>query len=108
MKDDNNRIINFTGTFEPVTKACRFPLPSGKLCPRKDRYKVSTVISSILEKRTWVKLCFSSIHLQCPLHGPIIPRDEQGVPVDRPVQQGRDDGQTSAPGTLVWGGGGGG
>ncbi|KAJ2816846.1 hypothetical protein IWW50_006356, partial [Coemansia erecta] len=36
-------------------KACRAPLPSGRLCPRRDLVK-------------------------CPLHGAIIPRDEQGRP----------------------------
>lgn len=35
------RIIEFTGKFEPVKWSCRFPLPNGKLCPRKDRCKVS-------------------------------------------------------------------
>lgn len=34
------RVIEFTGKFEPVRWACRAPLPSGKLCPRQDRYKV--------------------------------------------------------------------
>jgi hypothetical protein len=34
------RVIEFTGKFEPVQWACRAPLPSGKLCPRRDRYKV--------------------------------------------------------------------
>ncbi|XP_069695250.1 UV-stimulated scaffold protein A-like [Periplaneta americana] len=47
------RVIEFTGKFEPVEWACRAPLPSGKLCPRKDRYK-------------------------CPFHGPIIARDKTG------------------------------
>lgn len=47
------RVIEFTGKFEPVQWACRAPLPSGKLCPRQDRYK-------------------------CPLHGPIVARDKTG------------------------------
>ncbi|PNF21513.1 UV-stimulated scaffold protein A [Cryptotermes secundus] len=47
------RVIEFTGKFEPVRWACRAPLPSGKLCPRRDRYK-------------------------CPFHGPIVSRDETG------------------------------
>ncbi|XP_050049363.1 UV-stimulated scaffold protein A-like isoform X3 [Dermacentor andersoni] len=48
-KDDDNvkaqalpfreRHIEFSGTFEPVKWACRAPLPSGKLCPRRDRLK---------------------------------------------------------------------
>lgn len=49
------RKIDFTGEFVPVKWSCRAPLPSGKLCPRKDRYK-------------------------CPFHGKIIPRDENGKP----------------------------
>jgi len=35
-----HRKITFEGKFEPVKWACRAPLPSGKLCPRKDRVKV--------------------------------------------------------------------
>ncbi|ODM91767.1 UV-stimulated scaffold protein A [Orchesella cincta] len=50
------RVIEFTGKFEPVKWSCRAPLPSGKLCPRRDRYK-------------------------CPLHGKIVARDETGNPV---------------------------
>ncbi|KAF8773733.1 UV-stimulated scaffold protein A like protein [Argiope bruennichi] len=45
------------GKFEPVKWSCRAPLPSGKLCPRRDRYK-------------------------CPFHGKIIKRDNAGNPVD--------------------------
>ncbi|GAQ89664.1 hypothetical protein KFL_005480080 [Klebsormidium nitens] len=37
-------------------KACRAPLPGGGLCPRRDL-------------------------VRCPLHGPVIPRDDQGRPV---------------------------
>ena len=44
------RSIDFSGSFEAVKWSCRAPLPSGKLCPRKDRKK-------------------------CPLHGPVVPRD---------------------------------
>ena len=36
-----SRLIDFTGKFEPVQHECRAPLPGGKLCPRRDRYKVS-------------------------------------------------------------------
>jgi len=35
-----HRKITFEGKFEPVKWACRAPLPSGKLCPRRDRVKV--------------------------------------------------------------------
>ncbi|XP_046995660.1 UV-stimulated scaffold protein A-like isoform X1 [Schistocerca americana] len=51
------RVIEFTGKYEPVKWACRAPLPTGKLCPRRDRYK-------------------------CPFHGPIVPRDEKGQRTD--------------------------
>lgn len=51
------RYIDFSGKFVPVKWSCRAPLPSGKLCPRKDRHK-------------------------CPLHGPIVARDEMGRPVN--------------------------
>ena len=44
-------------TFCPVKWSCRAPLPSGKLCPRSDRKK-------------------------CPLHGPIVARNELGKPED--------------------------
>lgn len=49
----NLRVIEFTGKFEPVMRACRAPLPSGKLCTRHDRVK-------------------------CPFHGIIVPRNEKG------------------------------
>ncbi|XP_023210646.1 UV-stimulated scaffold protein A-like [Centruroides sculpturatus] len=51
------RKIDFTGEFVPVKWSCRAPLPSGKLCPRKDRYK-------------------------CPFHGKIVPRDKYGNKVN--------------------------
>ncbi|BES93154.1 Uncharacterized conserved protein (DUF2043) [Nesidiocoris tenuis] len=47
------RVIEFAGKFQPVTRSCRAPLPSGKLCPRYDREK-------------------------CPLHGVIVDRDDEG------------------------------
>ena len=50
-----SRSIPFVGEFREIKWACRAPLPSGKLCPRKDRYK-------------------------CPFHGKIIPRDAMGRP----------------------------
>lgn len=70
-KDDNvqaqdlpfrERCIEFSGKFEPVKWTCRAPLPSGKLCPRRDR-------------------------LKCPLHGPIVARDDLGNPRDSSVVQ---------------------
>ena len=54
-----SRMVTFAGSFEPVKWSCRAPLPSGKLCPRRDREK-------------------------CPFHGKIIPRDETGAPVYTP------------------------
>lgn len=51
------RSIPFVGQFEPVKRSCRAPLPSGKLCPRMDRFK-------------------------CPFHGPIIARDGSGCPTN--------------------------
>lgn len=35
------RVIEFTGKFERIDRQCRTPLPSGRLCPREDRFKVS-------------------------------------------------------------------
>ncbi|KAL5241831.1 hypothetical protein ACI65C_009241 [Semiaphis heraclei] len=51
------RVIEFTGKFERVNRQCRAPLPSGRLCPREDRFK-------------------------CPFHGRIVLRDELGQVVD--------------------------
>ncbi|XP_041055102.1 UV-stimulated scaffold protein A isoform X1 [Carcharodon carcharias] len=51
------RYITFAGKFEPVKHKCRAPLPDGRFCERQDRFK-------------------------CPFHGKIIPRDEQGNPVN--------------------------
>ncbi|XP_067838721.1 UV-stimulated scaffold protein A isoform X2 [Heptranchias perlo] len=51
------RYITFAGKFEPVNHKCRAPMPDGRLCERQDRFK-------------------------CPFHGKIIPRDEQGNPVN--------------------------
>ncbi|CAG0915375.1 unnamed protein product [Notodromas monacha] len=57
MTNANARVIDFTGSFTPVTHVCKAPLPSGKLCPRQDRVK-------------------------CPFHGIIIPRDDFGKALD--------------------------
>ena len=43
------------GQFEDIKWTCRAPLPTGRLCPRMDRFK-------------------------CPLHGKIVPRDNVGNP----------------------------
>ena len=49
--------VQLSEVFCPVKWSCRAPLPSGKLCPRNDRKK-------------------------CPLHGPIVARNELGEPKD--------------------------
>ncbi|XP_022669742.1 UV-stimulated scaffold protein A-like [Varroa jacobsoni] len=75
------RKIDFSGTFEPVRWSCRAPLPSGRLCPRQDRYK-------------------------CPFHGPIIARDKVGKAsndegaADSPSTSSGD--MTSRSGLLDW------
>ncbi|ROT76257.1 hypothetical protein C7M84_005151 [Penaeus vannamei] len=56
--------VNYERTWEPVKWECRAPLATGRLCPRRDRER-------------------------CPLHGPIIPRDEIGQPV-RPEDVARE------------------
>ena len=43
------------GQFEDIKWTCRAPLPTGRLCPRMDRFK-------------------------CPLHGKIVPRNNMGNP----------------------------
>lgn len=56
--------VNYERSWEPVKWACRAPLKTGQLCPRKDREK-------------------------CPFHGPIVPRDETGKPL-RPEDAARE------------------
>ncbi|XP_043227189.1 UV-stimulated scaffold protein A-like [Amphibalanus amphitrite] len=56
------RVTEFSGQFEPVEHRCGARLPSGRLCPRADRHK-------------------------CPLHGPIVPRDEHGEPLSAELRQ---------------------
>jgi len=55
IADPSTTIFEMEETFEEVKWACLAPMPSGRLCPRKDRFK-------------------------CPLHGKIIPRDNMGNP----------------------------
>jgi len=67
-RDDDNQVMEIVDsstttfeaeeTFEEVKWTCRAPLPSGRLCPRKDRVK-------------------------CPLHGQVIARDNKGNPVSK-------------------------
>uniref|UniRef100_A0AC34FZH3 Uncharacterized protein n=1 Tax=Panagrolaimus sp. ES5 TaxID=591445 RepID=A0AC34FZH3_9BILA len=56
------RVITYVGEMPEITRSCRAPLPSGRLCPRFDR-------------------------VNCPLHGPIVDRDENGVIVGKHQQQ---------------------
>ncbi|KAJ2964417.1 hypothetical protein NQZ79_g628 [Umbelopsis isabellina] len=51
------RAVYYKPEWPKKLKACRAPLKSGSLCPRRDL-------------------------VTCPFHGPIIPRDEIGRPVD--------------------------
>ena len=56
VTDPSLNIFEVEEEFEEVKWSCRAPMPSGRLCPRKDRYK-------------------------CPLHGKIVARDNMGNPV---------------------------
>ncbi|KAM4811977.1 UV-stimulated scaffold protein A isoform X2 [Urocitellus parryii] len=62
-----SRRITFAGKFEPVQHRCRAPRPDGRLCARQDR-------------------------LKCPFHGRIIPRDDEGRPLD-PEDRAREQQQ---------------
>ncbi len=63
---DNARSIDFSGQFRPVEWSCRAPLPSGRLCPRRDREK-------------------------CPLHGRVIPRDKESGKPSRAEDRMKED-----------------
>nr|XP_045017583.1 UV-stimulated scaffold protein A isoform X1 [Jaculus jaculus]XP_045017584.1 UV-stimulated scaffold protein A isoform X1 [Jaculus jaculus] len=63
----HSRRIPFPGTFEPVQHRCRARRPDGRLCERQDR-------------------------LKCPFHGKIIPRDDEGQPID-PEDRAREQRQ---------------
>ena len=56
------RVTEFSGEFERVEHRCGARLPSGRQCPRADR-------------------------VRCPLHGPIVPRDEHGEPLNRELRE---------------------
>ncbi|KAG3277078.1 UV stimulated scaffold protein A, transcript variant X2 [Ictidomys tridecemlineatus] len=62
-----SRRITFAGKFEPVQHQCRALRPDGRLCARQDR-------------------------LKCPFHGRIIPRDDEGRPLD-PEDRAREQQQ---------------
>ncbi|KAK2115206.1 hypothetical protein P7K49_005832 [Saguinus oedipus] len=63
----HSRHITFAGTFKPVQHRCRALRPDGRLCERQDR-------------------------LKCPFHGKIIPRDDEGRPLD-PEERAREQRQ---------------
>ena len=44
MEAMKQRVIHFTGEFEPVKWNCRAPISHGKLCERMDRVKVKQII----------------------------------------------------------------
>jgi len=64
------RVIEFTGEFVRVDRQCRAPLPSGRLCPREDRFK-------------------------CPFHGRIVPRNELGQVVNPENDKGLNEDKCS-------------
>ena len=78
------RTITYTGEFEPVKWTCRAPLPSGKLCPRMDRHKVryTAILWPYPSPFSISKTDCCFYFLQCPFHGPIIPRDDKGQPCE--------------------------
>uniref|UniRef100_A0A665VHI5 UV-stimulated scaffold protein A n=1 Tax=Echeneis naucrates TaxID=173247 RepID=A0A665VHI5_ECHNA len=68
LAESRSRYISFPGIFIPVSHYCKAPLGDGRLCHRQDR-------------------------LKCPFHGPIIPRDQEGLPCrqeDRVIEERRE------------------
>ena len=69
MTDPSLNLFEVEEEFHEVKWSCRTPLPSGKLCPRRDRFK-------------------------CPLHGQVVPRDSMGNPRnpgDKNIASGDDN-----------------
>ena len=60
------RTIEFTGQFQPVERSCNALLPSGKLCPRRDRIKVFKAFSYLplhaVQGSSWNAFVLSSVH----------------------------------------------
>lgn len=86
LAESKSRYISFPGTFTPVSHSCRAPLGNGKLCQRQDRLKVAgqTLLKSTVGLSRFSKLYVSEICvLQCPFHGRIIPRDQEGRPCSK-------------------------
>ncbi|XP_063228388.1 UV-stimulated scaffold protein A-like isoform X2 [Bacillus rossius redtenbacheri] len=55
------RVIEFTGKFEPVKRACRAPLGNGKLCPRHDSVRSTAQLSRETRRATvWIQETRSS------------------------------------------------
>lgn len=88
LESMKTRVMNFEGKFVPVKWKCRAVMPNGKLCPRMDRVKVCcvlTVKSRTFKRTPAVELktnVTKSLVLQCPFHGKVIARDEEGRPTD--------------------------
>ncbi|KAK2192866.1 hypothetical protein NP493_21g06028 [Ridgeia piscesae] len=78
LESKRTRLINFTGTFEPVKWTCRAPLSNGQLCPRMDRFK-------------------------CPFHGTIIARDDMGKPRNEAeVKREKEEAEEKQGSTAEW------
>lgn len=81
LAESRSRYISFPGSFTPVSHYCRAPLGQGKLCQRQDRHKVTEHTQS--ESLPLLLVCVFELPirvLQCPFHGRIIPRDQEGRP----------------------------
>lgn len=62
MKHDKDEKEQSKSSTTISDNQCRALLPSGRLCPRRDLFN-------------------------CPFHGKIIPRDEEGLPLDDELRQ---------------------
>lgn len=90
LAESKSRYISFPGRFTPVSHYCRAPLGNGKLCQRQDRLKVTGQTQS---DSTHIYICLWFLYcecvcvfelrlcfFQCPFHGQIVPRDQEGRP----------------------------
>lgn len=85
LAESRSRFISFPGSFIPVKHYCSAPLDNGKLCERQDRLKVQGAtqrdLPDIYVLHYSQCVCLScDFVLQCPFHGLIIPRDQEGRP----------------------------
>ena len=62
------RNITYTGDFKPIERSCRAPLPSGSLCPRKDRIKVMYSAHVMILKRLKMNYMYSVSDGACGSH----------------------------------------